>query len=590
MLVQDREPLEHRCRTAWSLAAGVVAVLVIAAVSGMRLDAADPAANRPEQAVDVKDKAAAKDASNATRKAEGAQDLHRSGHRKGHGQADRGAAVFVRVYIHDQSRREKILEETRQKTDAEGRFRVTLTPGQMVEPSLVFYLEVEHPGYVFYYNTQGYGSIVKNEKLGALPFFETITLRTGKPIEGRLVNPEGTPVAGVRINAFCTNPELKREDPNEWGAFMWTSTNADGRFRLNLFPSGPAVFWVLPERYAQSTHVLKNDKRGDMGTIALEVGNTIQGKALDAQGKPVAGVYVRADRDRTKELEAEDELNFAGDHICRSVVTGVDGGFTIRALPPGDYSVAVVEEGWDPATRRDVEDMPRRTLPGVFTAQKLTVNEGATPEPLVIRAVPHAVVEAQVYDSKGAKAKSYRAFIIGKIDGDYWSTHVQPNEDGAYTFLAPHGLEQTRIDFQSSDLMVVRHRMSKDAPLSDEHSLQLGTLDHDIKGIEIIRYVAPIAIVKVVTKDGAKPSEVVVSADYTENQGKRRRGRRILKNHVLSDCGFEQQEDGRFRSLGLFPDKAVTVAAQAKGYVSKTSAAFTLAEGETREIELVLSQ
>ena len=65
------------------------------------------------------------------------------------------------------------------------------------------------------------------------------------------------------------------------------------------------MFWICPRDYALSSHVLKNDKRGDLGTITLEKGNTIQGKALDAQGKPVAGVYVRADRDRTKELEEE---------------------------------------------------------------------------------------------------------------------------------------------------------------------------------------------------------------------------------------------------------------------------------------------
>jgi hypothetical protein len=40
MLVQNHEPLEHRCRTPWSLAAAVSAAVVIAAASGLRLDAA----------------------------------------------------------------------------------------------------------------------------------------------------------------------------------------------------------------------------------------------------------------------------------------------------------------------------------------------------------------------------------------------------------------------------------------------------------------------------------------------------------------------------------------------------------------------
>ena len=40
MLVQDHEPLEHRCRTLWSLAAAVSAAVVMVVASGLRLDAA----------------------------------------------------------------------------------------------------------------------------------------------------------------------------------------------------------------------------------------------------------------------------------------------------------------------------------------------------------------------------------------------------------------------------------------------------------------------------------------------------------------------------------------------------------------------
>ena len=40
MLVQDHEPLEHRCRTIWSLGAAVSAAVVMVVASGLRLDAA----------------------------------------------------------------------------------------------------------------------------------------------------------------------------------------------------------------------------------------------------------------------------------------------------------------------------------------------------------------------------------------------------------------------------------------------------------------------------------------------------------------------------------------------------------------------
>src|SRR5207248_2141055 len=47
MLVQDREPLESRCRTGWSLATAAAAVAVIVAASGLRLDAATPPDDQP---------------------------------------------------------------------------------------------------------------------------------------------------------------------------------------------------------------------------------------------------------------------------------------------------------------------------------------------------------------------------------------------------------------------------------------------------------------------------------------------------------------------------------------------------------------
>ncbi len=47
MLVQNREPLEERCRAAWSVSATAVAAVVMVAASGLRLDAAPPPDDKP---------------------------------------------------------------------------------------------------------------------------------------------------------------------------------------------------------------------------------------------------------------------------------------------------------------------------------------------------------------------------------------------------------------------------------------------------------------------------------------------------------------------------------------------------------------
>ncbi len=498
-----------------------------------------------------------------------------------------GASVLVRISLFNDpvTGKQRILEETRQTTDKEGSYRITITREQAAERSLYVYIDVNHPGYLKDYGGYGYGMSLKNEKLGERPFFENVKLRPGKAIEGTLLTPEGAPASGVNINAFCAPPNLRLEG-HESGSFTWTKTAADGRFRLDLLPKGQAVFWVLPKDHALETHVLKNDMRGELGTITLKKGNAIQGKVLDTQGKPVGGVYVTGSRERSKELEELTEARHVSDHIVRTVVTSVDGSFTIRALPAGPYTVNVSERSWDPATREDVDEAEKRPLPGVFTAQKLTIVESQSVEPIVFRGLPHVIVEAQIYDSKGNKARGHEADIFGKIDGNFWNGRSEPTKEGRYRWLAPHGLEEAQVNFMTNEHTTLRVRKSKSEPLSDSQAVQLGTLDHDVKGIEIVRYVAPILVVTVATKNGSQPADATVSATYSTKQA-RAGGRRILKGGEVSDCGFEEQEDGRFRSENLAPDEKFTVTAKAKGY-SRSSATLSLPEGATKEIELTL--
>jgi hypothetical protein len=109
-----------------------------------------------------------------------------------------------------------------------------------------------------------------------------------------------------------------------------------------------------------------------------------------------------------------------------------------------------------------------------------------------------------------------------------------------------------------------------------------------VKGLEIIRYVAPILLVKVATSDGSKPKDPGVTATYPEGRG-RFSGQIFLKRGLRSDVSFEEQEDGRFRSEQLLPDEEVTVTAQSEG-CKKGTAKVKLAEGMIREMEIVLEK
>ena len=421
--------------------------------------------------------------------------------------------------------------------------------------------------------------ILKNEKHGGRPFFESVEMRPAKPVTGVVKTPDGKPAAGVKVMAYSTT---SRGDSNfsEYGSFADTRTDAEGKFRMPLTTPGWAVVWVLPENYIPTTHVVK-EKRGDLGTFTLQDGPRLKGVVLDAKGKPLAGVIVNAEsRDRNDEITAP-----VADNINRSAVTNEKGEFAMNPLPPGNYLVKPGDYPRDGTVeRKDARAMRRGELPGVFIGTKVVLKAGAEPDALEVRAVPHVTIEAQYYDSKGKTTRGHAPHAFGQIDGVSWFGEAKADANGKVTIHVPHGLENTQLNMMTNEHGSLRWRKKKDDPLSSGRTVMLGTLTDDVKGIEIIRYVAPILTVKVTTKDGSKPVKPGVTAIYGS---KNEDGRFILRNGRQSDVSFEEQEDGRFRSSQLLPDAEVTVAGHADGYASK-SEKVKLEEGTTKEIEIVL--
>jgi hypothetical protein len=200
--------------------------------------------------------------------------------------------------------------------------------------------------------------------------------------------------------------------------------------------------------------------------------------------------------------------------------------------------------------------------------------------------VPHVVVEAQYYDSKGKTRRGHSPDVFGQLDKMHWHTEAKADADGKVTALVPHGLEKARLSLSTNEHGSLRWRKAKGEPLSNLHEIDLGTLNDDVKGIEIVRYTAPILLVTVKAKDGSKLKDAAVTAVYAEDKSPYPR-RAIRRDGRHSDVSFEHQEDGRFRSEQLLPDEETTVTAYAEGYRS-APVKVKLEEGTTREIELVV--
>src|SRR5262249_44786980 len=164
-------------------------------------------------------------------------------------------------------------------------------------------------------------------------------------------------------------------------------------------------------------------------------------------------------------------------------VTGEAGEYELAPLPPGEYRVQPSEYSQDAFS----ESRRRRPVPGVFIAQKVTLKEGEQPEPLEVRAIPHVTIEAQYVDSKGQPRTGHECFIHGRMDKAFWNAMGRPDANGKIVVQVPHGLENTRLDLVTNEHGVLRWRRTKDSPLSNKRQVDLGTVNEDVKGIEIVR-------------------------------------------------------------------------------------------------------
>jgi protocatechuate 3,4-dioxygenase beta subunit len=579
MLLYNPEPLERRCVLAWTLGVSLAALGLLALCSTVRLDAGAPRAEATKDAAPETPQAPAK-----TEQPKG-ELLHYTGTvtDKDTGKPIAGAVVTVRRSLYGDPTvkpSEQIVQETKHTTDASGKYSFTIPPEQTAKRHLYIELDVEHADYAPR-NHFGYAlaMIRKNEKMGERPFFEHVELRPGKAITGLVQTPEGKPASGVKVLAYSVTSK-KQEHEFEYGSFADCKTDAQGRFRLVLTTPGAAVFWLLPEEYAPSTHPVKNDKRGELGSFTLGNGIRLRGKVLDAKGKPLGGVIVNAEAtERNEDLQGL----MVADQINRSALTNDSGEFETAPLPPGTYRVHPDEHVRDGSKKPDRD---RHKLPAVFVVQNVHLQENV--DPIEIRAVPHVTIEAQYVDSKGKPTRGHECFIHGMMNKTSWFSQGQVDANGKIVIQIPHGLQTVKMSLSTNEHSSLRHRKTRDEPLSNAHDIDLGTVNDDIKGIEIVRYTAPILLINAVDPDGRQVKGFRAQVVYSSGNSPKQPGS-FFVNGVQGDVYLEKQDDGRWRTSQLLPDQEVTVTVSAEGHQAR-SEKLTPREGETKELRLVLEK
>jgi hypothetical protein len=296
--------------------------------------------------------------------------------------------------------------------------------------------------------------------------------------------------------------------------------------------------------------------------------------------------------------------------VSRTAVTDARGEFAFAPLPPGVHRVVPVEQDRDP-----LEGGTVRPLPAPFIWRKVTLKDGETPAPMEVRALPSVVVEAPIRDSGGRTRAGFPFFLSGSLDldrkdrprtgplglperigedgGPEWRSQTWSDANGRIALRAPHGLQSVILnlsDFNHAD-HAQRYRIGQGAPLRRGPIAVLGSLNRDVRDIEIITYKSPSVLVRVVAADGSRIKGARVAADYGGPRGPDAEptSPEALAASEYDGLDFLEQDDGRFRAMWLLPDETVTVTASADGYRPR-SATLKQAEGAVKELDLVLEK
>ncbi|HEX3529928.1 MAG TPA: carboxypeptidase regulatory-like domain-containing protein [Thermoanaerobaculia bacterium] len=215
---------------------------------------------------------------------------------------------------------------------------------------------------------------------------------TARVLTGRVVGPEGRPVAGAWVEAARSQE---------------AETDGDGRFRLAGLPSGATV--SLLARAPGRRGALTTATAGPV-EIRLTAAATLEGRVTDAGGHPTAGVPVLLGPRRGGPGEESPAADLVATGSARTL-TDDDGRYRLDSLEPVRSFAAALRPGG-------------RRLAGAAVDLRAGENRLDLIQP------PEIAITGRVLDEKGAPVAAARIFLEGAEPEDRWL--VIATADGAF--------------------------------------------------------------------------------------------------------------------------------------------------------------
>ncbi len=262
----------------------------------------------------------------------------------------------------------------------------------------------------------------------------SITLTPEEPVEGRLVDVQGQPAAGVVVRVKDINYQHRLEPYDAQGVpSLWPSpatTDAEGRFRLlGLNGRAPATYEVEDPRYAHQTFSFHSRTYGEAplrpgGTITLRPGQAVEVRVVHADdGRPSAGARVDV------QAMSGQENAFPSDNIAHARTDG-QGRVRVAAWPAGAYRIHVYPAEGEPyiAAWRYI-DWPTAA---VQQTVEFKLRRGVTVRGRVIED-PAGTPVAGAWVQYNQTYRDNRRYL------DLPHIEAVSGPDGTFTLVVPHG-------------------------------------------------------------------------------------------------------------------------------------------------------
>lgn len=257
-------------------------------------------------------------------------------------------------------------------------------------------------------------AVVPPSRAGEPADLGTLVLEPAVAIAGRVIKPDGEPLAGAKVAAREPRGRNRAE----------TAAGPDGSFRLEGFAAGASIEIGAEHPDAQAGSLVVPAGESPEVLLVLQPASRVAGR-VRSDGEPAAGVVV---------------LLRSGGVTRGSTRTDEGGRFELRGVAPGLL---------------DLETVSR----GLFgEALRFELAAGESIEDLELELSPGAIVEGRVLSEDGTPLDKVVVEVIG-IEGDLRSRlaglRAFTDEEGAYRLegLAPGkaALRARRIDLPAAE-------------------------------------------------------------------------------------------------------------------------------------------